>query len=247
MVVVTITWNVLLAQIINKTQRNVAFGEHEVVQVVGLLLLSAVCQAGSIYFASYAGEYTIHHLKMNLAKSYLEHPYEVVQNESAGEHISILQNELEEMTQYMTGRLFGLLSDGIQFILTFSFLLKQNLQLTLICNSPLIVITAYVGFSSKVIHQYVQIEQEKQKHMNGVTNVLINVFPIIRIYEAEKLLSNNYHELVSRWQNSAVLEEKIKARLLSLSGMLSCLPLLLLILFGGMGVVEMEKVRYLRF
>ena len=138
----------------------------------------------------------------------------------------------------MTGRLFGLLSDGIQFILTFSFLLKQNLQLTLICNSPLIVITAYVAFSSKVIHQYVQIEQEKQKHMNGITNVLINVFPIIRIYETERLLSNNYHELVSRWQNSAVLEEEIKARLLSLSGMLSCLQLLLLILFGGMGVVE---------
>ena len=76
--------------------------------------------------------------------------------------------------------------------------------------------------------------------MNGITGVLLSLFPIIRIYEAEGLLRENYGEQLTKWQGAAVAEERTKARLMSISGMLSSVPLLLLMMVGGSMVIRGE-------
>ena len=47
-------------------------------------------------------------------------------------------------------------------------------------------------------------------------------------------------ENLSEWENASVKKEKVSARLMSLSGVLSFMPLLLLLGFGGFMVVNGE-------
>lgn len=237
-IIVTIIWNRLTAVVINLSQAQVVFENTLIVKIMALLILSAIFQGGSVYFSNYAGQYAAHDLRMQLIKKQISHSYREMQEVNIGEQLAYQQNEVEEMTSYMTGSLFGLLTDLINFICTFTFLLGQNTVLTLICNAPLIAQMLYVAFSSKIIHQYVHVEQENQKKMSGTMSVLLSVFPIIRIFEAENLLSKRYDQLVHDWNHSLIKEERIKARLLSVSGLMSCIPLLLLILIGGKLVME---------
>jgi ABC-type bacteriocin/lantibiotic exporter with double-glycine peptidase domain len=118
-------------------------------------------------------------------------------------------------------------------VFTLLFLLTQNVKLTLLYLLPVVGMAVYTTLSGKVIYRYTKREQEQQKKMNGVAGTLLTLFPVVCIYEAEALLKQRYETRIDGWKNAVVAQEKTKARLMSISGMLSCIPLVLLMLVGG--------------
>ncbi len=235
---VTILWNSELAKIINGVQDGTGFGFEQIKGCVVLLLFGSVLQGGMYFFSAYLGEYAAHDLRMCLAHVTVKKPYSVIAKENAGEHISSQQNEMEEINQYISDNLFTLCFTMINFVFTLAFMLMRNAELTLLYTAPVIFLTLYTTMSSKVIYRYTRQEQEQVKKMNGVTGTLLLLFPVIRIYEAEKLLREKYCESIEAWKTASVAQERVKARLMTLSGMLACLPLVLLLLAGGTMVVQ---------
>ena len=237
-VVSTLLWNKELAELIDGVQAGHGLDRSCVVRCAGCLVLAALLQGGMQFLSAYAGEYAVHDLRMKLAEMTMKREYASVIKESSAELISVQQNEMEEISRYLSDDLFTLCSTVVNFVFNLAFLLTQNATLTLLYLIPVAGMAVYTTLSGKVIYRYTKREQEQQKRMNGVAGILLSLFPVVRIYEAEGLLKENYRLRIGGWKDAVVKQEKTKATLMSVSGMLSCIPLVLLVLVGGRMILQ---------
>ena len=126
------------------------------------------------------------------------------------------------------------------FAVTVVFLLCQNFKLAVLSILPVAPLIIYCFFSGKIIKNYTgQCQSSKQK-INGLADMILNLFPIIQVYGAYKLIKGAMTENLSEWENANVKKESVSAKLMSLSGVLSFVPLLLLLGFGGSMVITGE-------
>ena len=237
-ILITLYWNYELSQMINQVQEGMSITSTQIAVVFILMIASALSQGSFTYLSGYTSEYLTHDLRMYLAHKLLKKKYYEVEGLNVGEQLSQLQNELTEVSQYLTGNLFSLINDGIRFLFTFIWLLFLNSKLTVISNLPVIVILIYVVCSSKVIESLARQGQRKQQELNGFSDTLLTLFPVIRIYEAYELLQNRYYDKVEEWKRITIRGEMTNARLMSLSAVLSCIPLILILLVGGTLVIR---------
>ncbi|MCM1118501.1 MAG: ABC transporter transmembrane domain-containing protein [bacterium] len=119
------------------------------------------------------------------------------------------------------------------------FLLCQSPKLTLLSTLPVLPLIAYCFYSGRIIKGYTEQCQSSKKQMNGLAELMLELFPVIQMYDASRLLHNAMDERIWEWRDNNIRREKVSARLMSLSGLLSFLPLLLLG-FGGNMVIEGE-------
>ncbi|MBR6536111.1 MAG: ABC transporter ATP-binding protein [Lachnospiraceae bacterium] len=232
-VIVTLLWNRELAVLIDGVQAGDGLDRTCVAWCAGCLVIAALFQGAMQFFAGYAGEYAVHDLRMKLARVMMRRDYTDLAKENSAELISVQQNEMEDINRYISDNLFTLCTTVVNFVFNLVFLLTQNAKLTLLYLIPVAGMAVYTTLSGKVIYRYTKREQEQQRKMNGVAGTLLSLFPVVRIYEAEKLLRQNYEERIEGWKDSVVKQERTKAKLMSVSGMLSCIPLVLLMLVGG--------------
>ncbi len=237
-VVASLFWNMELAVLIDGVQAGFGFEKERIGLCVCYLVAAAVFQGGMQFLSAYAGEYAVHDLRMRLARVTMKREYVSIVKENSAELISVQQNEMEEINRYISDNLFTLCTTVISFLFTLLFLLMQNAKLTLLYLIPVAGLAVYTTVSGKVIYRYTKREQEQQKKMNGVAGTLLFLFPVVRIYEAEKLLKQSYRSRIAGWKNAVVTQERTKAKLMSVSGMLSCIPLVLLMLVGGRMILQ---------
>lgn len=232
-VVSTLFWNKELAVLIDGVQTGNGLDYRRVEECGCCLVLAALFQVGMQLLSAYGGEYAVHDLRMCLAQVTVQRGDASAGEESGAELVSLQQNEMEEVNRYISENLFVLCSTVINFVFTLFFLLLQNGVLTLLYLLPVLGMAVYTALSGKVIYRYTKREQEQQKRMNGVAGTLLSLFPVVRLYKAEKLLCRSYRERIEGWEEAVVKQEATKAKLMSVSGMLSCIPLALLMLVGG--------------
>jgi len=237
-VVTTLVWNKELAVLIDGVQAGLGPDGERVAWCAGCLVFAALLQGGMQFLSAYAGEYAVHDLRMRLAGGTMRREYASIVKENSAELISVQQNEMEEINRYIADNLFTLCTTVISFVFTLLFLLMQNAKLTLLYLIPVAGMAVYTSVSGKVIYRYTKREQEQQKKMNGVVGTLLSLFPVVRVYEAEKLLEQSYTERIDGWKSAVVAQERTKAKLMSVSGMLSCIPLVLLMLAGGRMILQ---------
>lgn len=232
-------WNRFLADTINMLGNlsSTLLLKHFTEAVVIILLYSAI-ESVSSYLASYTCEIFAHEMRMGYARFYLQADLQTLSRLNVGKEQSAMQNELREVSAYLQGNLFSFIKQLITFSATVIFLLYQNFTLTLLSTLPVVPLILYCAISSKVIKNLTDRCQNSKKHINGMIDTLLDLFPIIQIYNAQSLISATMDEHLLKWQNSNIKQERITARLMSLSGLLSFIPLLLLLGFGGTMVVK---------
>ena len=235
---VTIWWNAQLSGIIDTVSQGATISAIKIVFAV--IIMAVMCAANSIqiYITGLACETLAHDLRMGYARHFSLMPLPLVERLNAGEELSKLQNEIADVSAYMSGNLSQLVSSGVNFITTLSWLLFINAKLTLTVNLPVLIIMLYVFYSSRVIGQATQLSQQAKGIMNKNADTLLALFPIIRLYDASAMLQDAYYKEVKEWEHQTVRAERTRARLMSLSGLLSNIPLMLLFIFGGGMVIN---------
>jgi ABC-type multidrug transport system fused ATPase/permease subunit len=183
--------------------------------------------------AGYAGEIMTHDLRMGYARHFASLPFAESVRLNAGEQLSILQNEIAGVSAYLNAGLFALLGDAVRFFATVAWLLTINPVLTVAANLPAFIILTYVMWSSKVIDAATERSQQAMGEMNGFADTLLTMFPIIRLYDASRMILGGYEGAAASWKRHAIRSERVTARLMSLSGVLSGIPLLILFMVGG--------------
>lgn len=190
--------------------------------------------------ASFLCEMFAHEIRMGYAGYYLQSDVRILAGLNVGEEQSAMQNELKDISDYFKENLFSFIRQFVAFTVTAFFLLCQNFKLAALSILPAVPLIIYCSFSSKVIKDYTEQCQNSRKKINGLADTILDLFPIIRIYGAYRLLRGAVEERISEWETVNVKKERISAGLLSLSGALSFLPLLFLLVFGGLMVINGE-------
>lgn len=237
-VAVSLWWNAQLSSIINTininsmvSARAIIIAAITIVASMGLAYLMSIC-------SGWTCETMAHDLRMGYAVHFTTLSITEIENLNVGEQLSRLQNELSDVSGFLRTNLFGIVDDFIKFIVTFSWMLWINPKLTLFANMPTIFIILYTVYSSKVIGKAVQKSQQANAQMNGFADMLITVFPILRLFDANLLIQKQYNIALEQWENASISAERRRAKLMSLSALLSCIPLLLLFLIGGTEVIH---------
>lgn len=235
---VSLWWNWQLRDIINKINTGTHIPTDVIIMAATAILFSMASAYALSLCSAWACECMAHDLRMGFAKHFATLSLTEIENISAGEQLSKLQNEISEVNGFLQTNLFTFADDIIRFIGTFSWLLWLDPKLTLVSNIPTAVLVWYTVYTSRVISEAAQQSQQANGQMNGFAGSLIAVFPVMKLFDAVRLISDKYDAALVRWERAVVTEERRRAVLMSLSGLMSCSPLVLLLLVGGIEVIR---------
>jgi ABC-type bacteriocin/lantibiotic exporter with double-glycine peptidase domain len=231
--VVALWWNAQLGGIIDTvSMRNPLTAITIIRALIAMVLTSAAAYVKGI-LSGYTCESMTHDLRMGYARHFASLPIAEVEELSTGEQLSRLQNEIVDVSGYLNGNFFQLLDDNIRFISTLAWLLIMNASLTVLANLPALIIIIYVVWCSKTISKATERSLQAKSRMNEYADTILTLFPIIRLYDAAKMMHGGYRGALQEWESQTIHAERTRARLMSLSALLSTIPLMLLFWVGG--------------
>lgn len=247
-ILLSLCWNKFLAGVLDSLNQAAILDSGFRVDILSGILVTGmmiVClHTISEYLSSYLSSCTCetfaHEMRMGYAGYYLQSDIRKLSRLNVGEEQSAMQNELKEISDYLNGNLFPLMKQFSLFAATVVFLLCQSPGLTLFSVIPVLPLILYCSFSSRKIKDATDQCQNSRKKMNGLADMILELFPVIQVYKVQQLIKDAVKENLSEWEKTAVRRERISARLMSLSGVLSFVPLLLLLGIGGHMVIKGE-------
>ncbi len=237
-VFLSLIWNRFLMELLDRLADFSAFSDRSgaagfLAGGIGIVLILAFAEFASYCMAAFVCESFAHDLRMGYVRYYVRSDVRLLSGLRAGEEQSAMQNELSDISNYFRENLFSFLKQFVTFAVTFLFLLHRNWKLTLLSTVPVFPLIAYCFFSGKTIKGYTDRCQGYQRQINGLADMILELFPVIWVYDAFGLIRDSMEERIRNWRDANIRKEKISARLMSLSGLLSFVPLLLLLGFGG--------------
>ena len=247
---VTLVWNKYLANLIDLvTTGNAGMDGAGNSSIQGMLVELLIILAVFIFMSganAFISGVTTARINYELRQNYIE---SIARNSvsfmrakemavSGGEMTSVLLNEFNAVSVFISENLFFIFDSFIKFLGTFGWFIFLNPFLAFSSNLPVFLIILYVSFSSKILKNYTIKVNEENAKLNGVTESLMSLFPIIRLYQAQKFILTNYTSRLEAWEKLNISMEKKKALLMSISAVMTCIPLLLLILIGGNLVIK---------
>lgn len=247
-VLINLYWNHFLADAIDRLGSVLSAGfqdaETVIIQLfmtaVFIILFHTVIEFLSSYMASYTCEVFAHEMRMSYSRFYLQSDILTLSKWNVGEEQSAMQNELREISAYLNENLFSFMKQFAAFVVTVIFLFCQSGKLTLLTVFPVIPLLIYCYFSGRIIKNLTERCQKSKAQINGLAGILLELFPVMQVYDAHELIHGTMDERMLEWQNWNIRKERITARLMSFSGLLSFVPLLLLLGFGGWMVINGE-------
>ena len=247
-IILNLCWNKALAQILDTFEVVALFhtdnGVNDLFTVLAtgilIIIFLTISEYLSSWLASRTCEIFAHEMRMGYVKYYLQSHIRTLLKLNVGEEQSAMQNELKDISDYFKENLFSLMKQFGAFVVTVVFLLCQNFKLALLSVLPVIPLIVYCSFSSKIIKNYTEQCQGSKKEINGLADMILDLFQIIQVYSAYRMVKDVAEKKLSEWEDASVEKEKVSARLMSLSGLLSFVPLLVVLGFGGCMVVNRE-------
>ncbi len=226
-------WNSRLSRIIDTVSGGGRISTE--LLIAALVSVVALC-AFNMFSGSLSGlacEYLAHDLRVGYASKLSRLTPIEAEKLNAGERMSVLQNEIASATTYINSRMFQLVSDLINFIASFVWLMTLNPILTLSANLPMLPIMFYVVWSSGVIKTATESELAAKGRMNQYADTLLALFPVIKLYQAERMVTGGYDSALGDWEGHSLRAERTRAKLSSLNAVFASLPLLMLLGVGG--------------
>ena len=247
---VTLVWNKYLANLIDLvTVGNAGMDGAGNSSIHGMLVELLIILAAFIFMSganAFISGVTTARINYELRQNYIE---SIARNSvsfmrakeravSGGEMTSVLLNEFNAVSVFISENLFFIFDSFVKFLGTFGWFIFLNPFLAFSSNLPVFLIILYVSFSSKILKNYTIKANEENAKLNGVTESLMSLFPVIRLYQAQKFILTNYTSRLEAWEKLNISMEKKKALLMSISAVMTCIPLLLLVLIGGNLVIK---------
>ncbi len=125
-VILNLCWNKFLARLLDILQNADLFyleNELELFLSLGILivLVHTLSECLSLYLSSYTCEIFAHELRMGYAGYYLQCDIRTLSKLNVGEEQSAMQNELKEISDYLSENLFSLIKQFGTFAVTVIF------------------------------------------------------------------------------------------------------------------------------
>ena len=246
---------VYIGELVNRIENREEVTSSLMITLAGFLISNVVTVYLKHYSGRYAAEKMAHSLRMDFIGKLLERKSEYKSFESdgidkterhtdkpekndAGSIMSKVQNELSRAAEYLSNTFFEITDMLLTCALVFVFLMFQNILLTLVIFIPTALILLYVKWSSRKLSGIVSSALKEKEKMNRVSYSLVHAFPAVKIYNGDEMCIGTYEKSLENWGKYEADMEKLNALYNSLSGILSRVPLLLLLTVGGFMVLK---------
>jgi len=235
---IVFAWNKYLSKLIDFVTAGNPLTSRMIIQFIAILMIYVLVNGFTSFYSNFTCEQINFTLRNNYVKMISNQPPEFFEKFSGGQGASVFLNELSAVSGFISGNLFFIFDSLIKFIGTFSWFIVLNPFLALSSNLPVFLIIIYVSFSSKVLQKYTEKTNEENTNLNFVTESLMNLFPVIRLYSADKLILSKFSDSLLHWEKLNISMEKKKALLMSISAVMTSIPLALVILIGGNQIIK---------
>ena len=225
---------VYIGELVNRIESREPITAKLVIILVCFLISNAVTVYVKHYFGRYAAEKMAHTLRMGYIGNLLKYK----KNTDTGAVMSQVQNELSHADEYLSNTFFDITDLLLTGVLVFFFLLFQNVVLTLVIFIPTVLILLYVKWSSRRLSGIVLKALDAKEKMNRVSYSLVHAFPAVKVYNGDEMCIGTYEKSLNSWGEQEADMERLNALYNSLSGVLSRVPLLLLLTVGGYMVLK---------
>ena len=227
---------VYVGELVNRIESREQITSKLVIILVCFLISNVVTVYLKHYFGKFAAEKMAHTLRMGYIGNLLK--YRNVRNIDTGAVMSQVQNELSHAEEYLSNTLFDITDLILTGVLVFFFLMFQNVLLTLVIFIPTVLILLYVKWSGRRLSGIVLSALNAKEKMNRVSYSLVHAFPAVKIYNGDEMCISTYEKSLNSWGEQEADMERLNALYNSLSGILSRVPLLLLLTIGGYMVLK---------
>lgn len=222
-----------VGEIVNMIESRVAIKRTFLILLACFILSNACTQILNQYVGRYSAEHIAHTLRMGYARRLIHKD-----GRDVALAMSVVQNELAQADGYLSSDFFDVIGMLITGMMVMIFLLFQNVFLTFVILFPTIIILTYVVFSSRKLSRIVAAAQQEKSRMNKTAYSVVRAFPVVKTFDGEELCRNAYENSVNVWIRQAARLGRWSALYNTLSGILSRVPLMLLLLVGGWMVVS---------
>ena len=228
----------LVGELVNK----IASRENIELTFLSLLAAFMLSNAITLFIDQYVGRMTAeklaHSLRMAYARRLLKKSAGEGETYDTGAAMSVAQNELAQADAYLGNTFFSITGNVFSGILVLIFLIFQNVLLTMVLLIPAILILLYVIYSGRKLTPLVSAAQNEKSRMNRAVYSTVHAFPAVKIFGGEDLSIQNLDETMSGWTLHAAKLGRRSALYNTLSGILSRIPLLLLLCVGTYMVID---------
>lgn len=231
-------WNKNLSDFIDFVLAGNSILPEMIFRFIVIMLSFLLMNGFTTFMANYTSEKINFLLRENYIQNIADKGFDYLRNISGGKGASVLLNELSAVCMFISGNLFFIIDSAIKFVGTFSWFLILNPKLAILSNLPVAGLLIYVSFTSKLLKTYTITANTEKSKLNDVTESLLSLFPVIKLYDAGKMIFHNYENTVSNWENAVTVLEKRKSLLMSISAFFTCIPLMLTILIGGKMIIQ---------
>ena len=223
-----------VGELVNRIEERTGIDKTLIIILGCFLITNAVTVYLKHYFGRYAAEKMAHTLRMGYIGNLLKHKKKT----DTGAVMSQVQNELSHADEYLSNTFFDITELLLTGVLVFFFLIFQNVVLTLVIFIPTVLILLYVKWSSRRLSGIVLKALDAKEKMNRVSYSLVHAFPAVKVYNGDEMCIDTYEKSLNSWGEQEADMERLNALYNSLSGILSRVPLLLLLTVGGYMVLK---------
>ncbi|MCR5753764.1 MAG: hypothetical protein K6G30_02975 [Acetatifactor sp.] len=227
-----------VGELVNKIEERAVVSMAFIVLLAAFILLSVATLFMNQYVGRITAEKMAHTLRIGYASKLIHRSAEQGKECDTAAAMSVAQNELAQSDGYLTNTFFDITGMLFTGILAMAFMFLQNVLLTLVLLIPTLLILIYVGFSSRSLSTIVSAAQDEKRKMNQAGFTTVHAFPAVKIFEGEELCKKAMDERLVSWTKHQTKVGRFAALYNTLSGILSRVPLMLLLLAGGYMVIK---------
>lgn len=227
-----------VGELVNKIEERATVSIAFMVLLAGFIIISVATLFMNQYVGRITAEKMAHTLRMGYASKLLHRLTERGIECDTASVMSVVQNELVQSDGYLTNAFFDITGMLFMGILATVFMFIQNVILTLVLLIPTLIILIYVGFSSRSLSKIVSAAQNEKMKMNKAGYAAVHAFPAVKTFEGEELCKKAMDERLVSWTKYQTKVGRYSALYNTLSGILSRVPLMLLLLAGGYMVIK---------
>ena len=224
-----------VGELVNKIEERTTVSTAFMVLLAGFIIISVATLFMNQYVGRITAEKMAHTLRMGYASKLL---HRLTERGIECAVMSVVQNELVQSDGYLTNAFFDITGMLFMGILATVFMFIQNVILTLVLLIPTLIILIYVGFSSRSLSKIVSAAQNEKMKMNKAGYAAVHAFPAVKTFEGEELCKKAMDERLVSWTKYQTKVGRYSALYNTLSGILSRVPLMLLLLAGGYMVIK---------
>ncbi len=227
-----------VGELVNKIEARSAVSIAFIALLAAFIVLSVITLFVNQYVGRITAEKMAHSLRMGYAAKLIHRSIEQGKGCDTAAIMSVTQNELAQADGYLVNVFFDITGMLLMGILVTVFMFIQNVILTLVLLIPTLLILLYVGFSSRSLSTIVSAAQDEKRKMNKAGFAAVHAFPAVKTFEGKSLCKKAMDERLVSWTKHQTKVGRFSALYNTLSGIMSRVPLMMLLLAGGYMVIK---------